>query len=1013
MIAQFKLLRMRRLKGLGRMVPGLIASLVVVGLMQTNTLNNLERRISTEMLLQRGSRPWDNRIAMISVDDATLKRYGSYQIDRNAYARMLRVLTEEGASVVAFNISFSDESESNRISQNGETVSPSSRSAENANLASAIQNHGRVVLGQPWDENGVEERPVPVLDKPAIAVGHLQLASSDSDGLTRRVQISYKGMPALGVAATQAYTLNRIPLRIPSEQDYLTINWPASGRALATFSLLDVENGNFDRGFFKDKIVVVSYGGQIGPVQIETPFDQRPPLTYVKGQYVESLSAGSPISIEPLPHQRGSVQSGYLHAAVVHNLLQQNWLRQVPEELLIVCILLAGPAFSGAIYRRSTMTRLMLCAGIFVGWIVVCMVALYLNYQLPVLVPLIALTLISAVVSILGRLESNALLQVRSAFLNTMSHEIRTPLNAIVNLSEMLQETPLDERQREFAETLNTSSHTLLALINDVLDFSKIESGRLMIDECPVQLRETVERSLEMLAPRAAEKDLELVYSIAPSTPEVIISDPVRLQQILLNLLSNAVKFTEVGEISVQVQAKVVTQSRSLFPHRSLSAIKPSAIKRKVSGAGDRLFRASRLQTQPVLEPKSLAAPSTPLYEIRFAVHDTGIGIAAEQMGQLFKPFSQVSAATTRKYGGTGLGLSISKRLSERMGGDLWVRSYPGEGSTFYFTVQAPIAAVDPQPLQGLSSDSLTKLSGTRLLLIDRNTTRSHQFTWQLQPLGVRLAQATSLSEALSFMQNDPMFDGIVLDAAIAKTPNECAAAVQTLRRTARNERLPVVLLSPLQTTRSQTTVPILSDTAILWKPIKQAALYQALQSIYSAPLSLSSAPTPRALRTNGLNGAELSVAPSPRSANGQALLKGTVSITDDRRSHVKILVAEDNKTNQKVALRLLELLGYRADVVDTGTAVLNALKRSRYDVVLMDMRMPELDGIETTHRIRQNPQHNGVWIIAMTANAMARDRKMCLAAGMDDYLSKPINRAALDRALLRCPALRPESVKN
>ena len=1077
------------------MVPGLIASLAVIALMQTNTWVGTERQITTQMTLWRGATNWDSRIAMISVDDKTLKEYGPFPITRNAYADLLRMLIQEDASVVAFNVSFSDKSTLNSTFK-GEAVDPASRSAENTNLASAIQGHGRVVIGQSWDENGNPEVPVPVLENTAIAIGHLQLASADADGLTRRVKITYDEMPALGIAATQAYTLNKAPIRFPSEQDYLTINWPTSGRELATFSLLDVKRGIFPKGVFKDKIVIVSYGAYAGPVQIETPFDQRPPTSFASDPAAVS-------EIEPRSYQLGSIPSGYLHAAVIHNLLQQNWLRQVPEQALTLCILLAGPALSGLLYRRPTLIKLLLCGAMFFGWLLLCMLALYANFQLPVIVPLATLTLVGAAVSILGRLESNALLQVRSAFLNTMSHEIRTPLNAIVNLSEMLQETELDDRQREFAETLSTSSHALLALINDVLDFSKIESGRLMIDECPVRLSETVERCLEMLAPRAAEKGLELVYSITPTTPAVIMSDPVRLQQILLNLLSNAVKFTEVGEISVQVQARRLVPKRTLLPWQRLGLVGQSLGQSMGQSVGQSLSQSlsQRLSrglsmsvrqglNQQVAEsrrspryrsPSSARTDRSALYEIRFAVHDTGIGIPSERMSQLFKPFSQVSASTTRKYGGTGLGLSISKRLSERMGGDLWVRSYPGEGSTFYFTVQAALTEADSQP-----PSYLQQLSGTRLLLIDRNTTRSNHFTWQLQPLGISLAQATSISEALSFMQNDPMFDGIVLDEAVAKTQEECAIAVQTLRRTARNEHLPVILLSTLQAAQHQAPMLALcSDTVTLWKPIKQAALYQALQSIYpttiaALPVAASSLPcsedsldaevdTHKFSNGGQVNGrlssngqahdgqthdgqahdgqthdgqAHDEQAHDGQTLNGQTLSKPVVNRAnthnrlcpdgssgaadefesstlpthqpseDNRqaRACLNILIAEDNRTNQKVALRLLELLGYRADVADTGLAVLDALARQRYDVVLMDMRMPELDGIETTRKIRQMPQYTGIWIIAMTANAMAHDRQTCFAAGMDDYLSKPINRAALDRALLRCLTLRMQA---
>lgn len=537
-----------------------------------------------------------------------------------------------------------------------------------------------------------------------------------------------------------------------------------------------------------------------------------------------------------------------------------------------------------------------------------------------------------------------------------MSHEIRTPLNAIVNLSDMLRETPLDDRQREFADILHNSSQTLLALINDVLDFSKIESGQFMLEDYPVVLHEAIERSIEMLAPHAAEKGLELVYAIEPGTPPLIMSDPVRLQQILLNLLSNAVKLTEVGEVSVRVQAEVVTLPLERGVRRWLYSSMPA-------------------QSTP---------PATPALEIRFAVRDTGIGIPTDRIGQLFKPFTQASASTTRKYGGTGLGLSISRRLSECMGGNLWVRSYLGEGSTFYLTVRARLA-LQSSSLPGY----LAGLSGTRLLLIDGNSTRRDRLIWTLTPLDIDLTLATTFAEALSVLQQAPAFDGLILDEAIltaqtALLSTDFANAINHLRQTADNELLPIILMSALKSTPPELS----GDTIILWKPVKQIALYQALRSIRPiTPLPLAS-PSPHA--------AEVFMAANPL------------------RDRLKILIAEDNHINQRVVLRLLELLGYRADVVDSGKAALAALQKQRYDVILMDMWMPELDGIETTRQIRQLPDcsvkspftQRDVWIVAMTANAMARDRQRCYAAGMDDYLTKPINRETLNRALQRCPAM-------
>lgn len=935
----------RQFRSVGQLLPGLMASLAVICLINLNALLPLERAVNNQMTIWRGSSNWDSRIVMVSIDNKALDAFGQFPLAREHYADLLLRLTQENVAVVAINVLFLDP-----------TAGPdrAESDAANARLAEAMKSLGKVVIAQAWNRQGRELLPVPVLADSAIAIGHVQV-QLDADGIARRVALTWRGIPALGVATVQAYSLQKELVSIPTNLSELQINWPGSAYDLTTLSLIDTLNGKYPQGFFTDKIVVVSYDATAGQVELRTPFDQQ---DFIPG--------------------------GYLHAAVIDTLLKQNWLRSVSESTLIALVLLCGPTFGVLLYHRRMAVGLAIGSGLAIIWLIVCTAALYFSYLLlPVVPPLATLLLVSASAIIAQRLQANALLQVRSAFLNAISHEIRTPLNAIVNLSEMLQETQLNSRQREFAETLNNSSQVLLALINDVLDFSKIESGRLMIEAYPVQLNETIERSLGMLAPKAASKGLELVHSIAPGTPAVIMSDPVRLQQVLLNLLSNAVKFTEAGEISVQVQASAVSLNRPSF-----------SLRRLIPGQWQRQGRSQSVSYWTRRSPPP--STQTNLYEIRFAVHDTGIGISPECMSQLFQPFSQMSLDTTRKYGGTGLGLSISKKLSERMGGDLWVRSYPGKGSTFYFTVQAQRVEATQAP-----PGYLTSLSGRRLLLVDRNITRCHQLTWELQPLGIGLSQATSLSKALTFMQNDPTFDGIIFDEAIANDREGCAIAISTLRQTARKEHLPVILLSGLQSDPKHfAKASFLGNTAIIWKPVKQAALHQALRSISPTRLARPPAQPPASSSEARL------ALPSDVAKKPEADIETDTEADKRRCACLNILIAEDNLINQRVALRLLELLGYRADVASSGLETLAALSRQRYDVILMDMRMPDLDGIETTRQIRQMPEHEDTWIIAMTANAMTRDRQRCFAAGMNDYLSKPINRQALDRALRRCPAM-------
>ncbi|MEM9089997.1 MAG: CHASE2 domain-containing protein [Cyanobacteria bacterium P01_F01_bin.53] len=1039
------------------MMPGLVASILVVVLMKLHAWPPLERMVTTQMMRWRGPGAWDNRIVMVNIDDKTLDEFGQFPISRNYYADLLWYLREEETSVVVFNLLFSDQVAAGDLEAS---------SAANAQLAAAMSAHGRVVIGQAWGRSGEEIKPVALLADTAIASGHLRL-QTDPDGITRWVDVTVEELPALGIAAIQAYSLDQELVSIPTDVRRIQINWPGRARKLNTISLVDILEGRVEPGYFKDKIVIVDYGATTGQAQLRTPFDQRTPIP-----------------------------GGYMHAAVIDNLLQKSWLRSLSENTLTIALLTLGPLLGWVLYRRESLVQLATGIGLAIGWIFLCYGALTVNYLLPVVTPLIAIAMIDGAVIVLSRLQSNALLQVRSAFLNTMSHEIRTPLNAIVNLSEMLQETPLNERQREFADTINNSSQTLLALINDVLDFSKIESGRLMLEEYPVNLHTTLERSIEILAPRAAEKGLELVYSIKPSTPTVIMSDPVRLQQILLNLLSNAVKFTDEGEIAIQVEALPIPRqstsifsirrwrftqylkkrlSRGLRPQRrpqlgpsqlgpshrsplhrsrpqltSKAANNPNTSKQLKLNPAQSLRPSLRQQQQP--PPPNTEGPlptetgqlqvhkhqqtiplgDQPLYQIRFTVSDTGIGIPSEQIGRLFTPFSQVSAATTRKYGGTGLGLSISKRLSERMGGNLWVKSYLGEGSTFYFTVQAQRANT-----QALRPSELRGLAGSRILLVDRNITRRARLTWTLEPLGISLAQATSLAEALTFLQNEPTFDGMIVDAAITPMKSTNAITLSNLRQAARNPKIPVIMLCSLQRETlklnplaknepdhgsqnkpasklpsnsfpkdiaAATATDSEENVTVLWKPVKQVSLYQALQALCSVGVrTLTANSTTQKKSSPPLSSTSLATTPTITSSNASQ----SRSLEEQRRrTALSILIAEDNKINQRVAIRLLEILGYQADIANSGIEVLAALKRQSYDVILMDMRMPELDGIETTRQIRQLPKHAKTWIIAMTANAMAKDRQRCLESGMDDYLSKPVKREALDKALQQCPAM-------